>query len=250
MDIEPAGLVREKVMADVGTNIRKSNAGWNFDEIAGEFDEHVRRSVPLYDEGHELVCQVSDFVLPQNDAVVVELGTSTGALAERFLRHNAQREDLRYVGLDRVGSMLEEARQRMAADPRAEFIEEDLLTYPLEKTNMVLSYYSVQFVHPRHRQDVFNRIYESLEWGGAFVLFEKVRAPDARFQDMAAQIYHEYKLQQGFSEEEILNKQRSLKGVLEPFSTQGNLDLLKRAGFVDVMTVMKWVCFEGFLAIK
>ena len=67
---------------------------------------------------------------------------------------------------------------------------------------------------------------------------------------MSAQIYHEFKLQQGFSEEEILNKQRSLKGVLEPFSTQGNLDLMKRAGFVDVMSAMKWVCFEGFLAIK
>jgi tRNA (cmo5U34)-methyltransferase len=38
--------------------------------------------------------------------------------------------------------------------------------------------------------------------------------------------------------------------VLEPFSTQGNLDMLKRAGFVDVMTIMKYVCFEGFLAIK
>ncbi|MEK7298654.1 MAG: methyltransferase, partial [Candidatus Margulisiibacteriota bacterium] len=41
-----------------------------------------------------------------------------------------------------------------------------------------------------------------------------------------------------------------LKGVLEPFSTQGNLDLLKRAGFVDVTSVMKYICFEGFLAIK
>ena len=45
-------------------------------------------------------------------------------------------------------------------------------------------------------------------------------------------------------------KTRSLKGILEPFSTQGNLDLLSRAGFVDVMTVQKYLCFEGFLAIK
>ena len=30
----------------------------------------------------------------------------------------------------------------------------------------------------------------------------------------------------------------------------GNLDLLKRAGFVDIMTVFKYICFEGFLAIK
>jgi tRNA (cmo5U34)-methyltransferase len=49
---------------------------------------------------------------------------------------------------------------------------------------------------------------------------------------------------------EVLGKQRSLKGVLEPFSTQGNIDLLKRAGFVDIMTIMKSICFEGFLAIK
>lgn len=115
---------------------------------------------------------------------------------------------------------------------------------------MVISFYTMQFIPPRSRQLVFQKIYDSLEWGGAFILFEKVRAPDARFQDIAMQIYHEFKLDQNFTEEEILGKQRSLKGVLEPFSTQGNLDLLKRSGFKDVMTVMKWVCFEGFLAIK
>ena len=59
-----------------------------------------------------------------------------------------------------------------------------------------------------------------------------------------------YALDKGFSETEIVNKGRSLKGKLEPFSTNGNLDMLKRAGFVDIMTVMKYVCFEGFLAIK
>ena len=45
-------------------------------------------------------------------------------------------------------------------------------------------------------------------------------------------------------------KSNSLKGVLEPFSTSGNLSLLKRAGFKDIMTVFKYGCFEGFLAIK
>ena len=92
--------------------------------------------------------------------------------------------------------------------------------------------------------------YEALEWGGAFVLYEKVRAPDARFQDLMVQLYQEFKVDQGFDEVEILGKQRSLKGVLEPFSTQGNIDLLKRAGFVDIVTIMKYVSFEGFLAIK
>lgn len=233
----------------VDKKITAENAGWAFEGIAGEFDEHVRKSVPLYNEGHSLVCKLSDFFLP-SEATVTELGTSTGVLAEKFLHHNKRRDDIRYIGIDRVESMLERARARCAGDERACFINEDLVTCDLEKSSMIISYCTLQFIHPRSRQDVFDKVYGALEWGGAFFLFEKVRGPDARFQDIAIQLYHEFKLDQGFDEAEILSKQRSLKGVLEPFSTQGWIDLLRRAGFVDMMAIMKYVCFEGFLAIK
>ena len=43
--------------------------------------------------------------------------------------------------------------------------------------------------------------------------------------------------------DEIINKSRSLKGVMNPFSTKGNYDLLERAGFKDVMTIQKYICF-------
>ncbi len=81
-------------------------------------------------------------------------------------------------------------------------------------------------------------------------MFEKVRGADARFQDMMTSLYNDFKKRKGLSTDEILNKTNSLKGVLEPFSGEGNLGLLRRAGFADIMTVMKYVCFEGFLAIK
>jgi len=236
-------------MPNVDKNIRAENAGWNFHDMADDFDEHVRKSVPLYDEGHELICQLGDFFLPEG-ATVTELGVSTGALAEKFLKHNARRSDIRFIGIDRVQSMTDKASDRFAKDSRVDIILDDIGTTPFEKSAIIISYYTIQFVRPRVRQEIFNRIYEALEWGGAFLLFEKVRGPDARFQDITSQIYQEYKLKQNFTEAEILNKQRSLKGILEPFSTQGNLDLLARAGFTDIMTIMKWVCFEGFLAIK
>ena len=82
------------------------------------------------------------------------------------------------------------------------------------------------------------------------MLFEKVRAPDARFQVMMTGLYTDFKLDNGYTSEQIVAKTRSLKGVLEPFSTQGNMDLMKRAGFEDITSVMKYVCFEGTLAIK
>ena len=105
-------------------------------------------------------------------------------------------------------------------------------------------------MRPSERQRLFDKIYNSLKWGGALLFFEKVRSCDARFQDIMTNMYTEYKLNNGYTPDEIMGKTKSLKGILEPFSTQGNLELLKRAGFVDFMTVMKYVCFEGFLAIK
>jgi tRNA (cmo5U34)-methyltransferase len=236
-------------MSEVEGNIRAENAGWTFEGIEDEFDEHVRRSVPLYAEGHHLVCGLTDFFTPP-DTTITEIGASTGVLTEKVLGHLVNRPDVRYVAVDRVASMLDLARRRLADDQRAEFVVDELANYEFSQSSMVISYYTLQFVPPRVRQDVVNRIYECLDWGGAFVLFEKVRAPDARFQDLTMQLYHDFKRDQGFSEEDILNKQRSLKGVLEPFSTQGNLDLMGRAGFADIVTIMKSICFEGFLAIK
>ena len=81
-------------------------------------------------------------------------------------------------------------------------------------------------------------------------MFEKVRAKDARFQDMTNQIYENFKLDQGFTYKEILSKSLSLKGVMEPFSSDANLKMLKRAGFKDIITILKFLNFEGFLAIK
>jgi len=135
-------------------------------------------------------------------------------------------------------------------DSTVSFIQEDIVDVELQKCDMVVAYYTLQFVKPKFRQLVIDRIYQALNWGGAFLMFEKVRACDARFQDIMSTLYVDYKLEQGYNAEQIVAKTRSLKGVLEPFSTQGNTDLLRRAGFVDLMTVMKYVCFEGYLAIK
>lgn len=112
------------------------------------------------------------------------------------------------------------------------------------------SYYTLQFVHPARRQDVLNSIYKSLEWGGALIIFEKVRGPDARFQDIASQMYADYKMDNGYTSDEILAKSRSLKGILEPFSSQANINMLRRSGFNDISSIFKFICFEGFIAIK
>lgn len=236
-------------MTKVGDSIKAGNARWSFgDEVPARFDAHVRRSVPFYDQGHELVARLSDHYVA-DDSLIYDLGCSTGTLAQRLAKRVADR-NVRIIALDREPEMVRLAGERCRHLASVEVRQADLADAELEPADFIVAYYSMQFVRPRFRQLVFDRIYQALNWGGALVLFEKVRAPDARFQDTMTQLYTDYKLEQGYNEAEILAKARSLKGVLEPFSTQGNLDLLARAGFVDVMSLYKYVCFEGFLAIK
>ncbi len=235
---------------EVGDQITKERANWNFSgNVAKTFTTHVRKSVPFYDEGHDLVCYLSDFFC-QSDSVCYELGVSTGQLIKKLGDYNKYKPNIRWIGIDSEREMIAEAKEHCKGNRNIELVSNNILIHDYEKTDFVVSYYCIQFVPERHRQELFNKIYERLNWGGAFVLFEKVRAPDARFQDMMTSIYNDYKLRNGFSCNEIIGKAQSLKGVLDPFSTEGNLGLLKRAGFVDIMTVMKYVCFEGFLAIK
>lgn len=234
----------------VGHDIETRRAGWSFDgNVADTFVDHVRQSVPLYDAGHDLIVSISDYFV-RDDSVCYEIGTSTGELLRKLATHHAHKPGARWIGIDPVESMIEKARVHCAGVPNIELVCDDAVTHNFEKADLFVSYYCVQFVQPRHRQELINRIYERLHWGGAFLLFEKVRGPDARFQDMSVALYNDFKARSGFSADEILNKTASLKGVLEPFSTEGNLGLLRRAGFTDVMTVMKWISFEGFLAIK
>ncbi len=233
-----------------GQNIRAREAAWSFGgETPGAFSEHIQKSVPFYDIGHDLVCKLSDYFV-KDQSVCYDLGTSTGVLLNKLAHRHASRPGVQWIGIDIEPDMIAQAEVESHSSDSIEFIIDDITLYPYLNSDLITSYYTIQFVPPAVRQDLFNKVYDALNWGGAFLLFEKVRACDARFQDIIQTLYTDYKLDRGYSPSEIINKTKSLKGVLEPFSTQGNLDLLKRAGFVDIITVFKYLCFEGFLAIK
>jgi len=232
-----------------GDNIKVSKGMWKFEgSVSKNFDKHVSKSVPLYNEGHEIISNLSEFFI-NNNSTCVDIGCSTGTLIEKIVKNN-RKKNFKIIGIDSIKSMINLSKKKLKNYPQVSLRCGDITKLKFKKCDLITSYYTIQFIHPKMRQIIIDKIYENLNWGGAFILFEKVRSPDARFQDIVSQLYNEYKMLNGYSKDEILSKTLSLKGVLEPFSTKGNLDMLERAGFVDVMTISKYLCFEGFLAIK
>lgn len=237
-------------MSSVGDGLKAERANWRFGgEVAKNFDDHVSKSVPLYNEGHGLICELSDFFVKPG-SICYEIGCSTGTLTLKLAEHSAGMDKAHFVGIDIEPDMIAVAKERGLGKSQVSFVVDDVLQMEMQPADMIVAYYTVQFIRPSERQRLIDKLFNSLQWGGALILFEKVRGADGRFQDILTRMYDDYKLSQGYTPEEIVYKARSLKGVLEPFSTQGNIDLLRRAGFTDIMTVMKYICFEGFLAIK
>ena len=239
-------------MKKLDAELPAERANWKFNgKLVDSFDAHISRSVPLYKEGHDLICDMSDFFIKSN-SLCYEICCSTGTLTLELAAHHKNKPEAHFIGVDIEEDMIRKSCSKLNQTKglNVSFLAEDVTLLEMDQADLIVCYYTVQFIKTSVRQKLIDKLYDRLNWGGALLLFEKVRGADARFQDILSALYNDYKLREGYSADEIIAKSRSLKGVLEPFSTQGNLDMLKRAGFVDINTVQKYLCFEGFLAIK
>ena len=232
--------------------IFKNNADWNFrGSVVENFDNHINKSVPLYKETQKLYLYLSYFFLEEKTNIV-DIGCSTGSFLKLLVekhKKNKKFNKIKLVGIDNEKQMINKAKINIKFH-NLKFLNKTIYNFKLNNCCIISSFYTMQFIHTSKRQKIINKIFKGLNWGGAFFMVEKVRANDARFQDIMNQVYIDYKIEKKFSNEEIVNKSKSLKGILEPFSTKGNLDMLKRAGFKDILTIFKYGFFEGFLAIK
>lgn len=71
----------------VGDGIEAGTVGFTFSgKTCENFDSHISKSVPLYSEGHDLVCNLSDFFLKDN-SLCYEIGTSTGTQIIKLANH-------------------------------------------------------------------------------------------------------------------------------------------------------------------
>ena len=74
----------KKSNLNTGDKINKGRGGWDFNTgVAKTFDSHVKKSVPMYDEGHQIILDSSDYFI-KNNSTVYDIGCSTGKLIKQL----------------------------------------------------------------------------------------------------------------------------------------------------------------------
>lgn len=221
---------------------------WSFENnVASHFDDHVKLSVPLYDEGHDLVCYLSDFFMG-DDAVVYEIGCSTGTLINKIYNRHHTKRRVTYIGIEPFEEMIVVAREK--SDKNIEFIQDFVENIEFKKCNLILSYYCMQFIAPQDRIEVYKKMYNALTPGSALILFEKEIIDNSEINKIVSSVYLKFKINNGFNPDEVLAKQFSLEGVMKSNTHCKNKEVLEEIGFESVETVMKYGEFNGYLCIK
>lgn len=244
---------------------------WEFNEpVAAVFDNMLQNSIPSYDRMRDLTFRLGRrFVTP--GSTIVDLGASLGRAIEPFCKefgpymyhHAADRpepdsETGNHYSLYEVAPAMRERllQNEVLNEANAKLESESLVdvdTFRFSEQvecSLILSVLTLQFTPIEHRQHILEKVYDSLQTGGAFILVEKVLGDDNYLDNLLVDTYYQMKGGNGYSQESIATKRKSLEGVLVPVKAAWNEELLRKAGFNRVECFYRDLNFAGWIAIK
>lgn len=220
---------------------------WAFDaEVTAVFEDMLARSIPDYATMRQLTFDLgSRFVQKATD--IIDLGCSRGVALQPFVDRFGSRN--RFIAVDESGPMLDACRSRFKGmiDVGLVQVREHDLTEGLPRflqPSLTLCVLTAMFVPPECRQRLLADIYESTVPGGALILVEKTLANSAGFDRLLVDSYYDLKRANGYTQEQIDAKRKSLRGVLMPLTAEANEAMLRAEGF-DVQPFWRALNFAG-----
>jgi tRNA (cmo5U34)-methyltransferase len=227
-----------------------------FDErVAQVFDDMVARSIPFYHEIQRIQADLVMDFLPDNAAVVCDLGCSTGTSIAYFSKHARCPDDVCFIGYDNSQAMLDKAGDKLSSELAAGRVLlnlADLSAMPtLPVCHVAILNWTLQFVRPLERETLLHNVFQALRPGGILLLSEKILGSDGVLNRLYIDHYLHFKTsQRGYSDTENQRKREALENVLIPYRLDENYALLKRAGFNRMDTYFQWFNFVCMIAVK
>jgi tRNA (cmo5U34)-methyltransferase len=224
------------------------NGKWEFDEnVTKVFDNMLERSIPSYETMRELCFDLGKHFV-KTSSHIVDMGCSNGLSIERFVDEFPNS----YFHLFDVSEpMLSSCKKRFADKDNVFVVNKDLRDgLPVVCVDLALCILTLQFTPIEYRQNILQDIYNRINHGGAFIIVEKVLGNSSQIDNLFVEEYYSMKKENGYTQEQISNKRKSLEGVLVPLTASFNEHLLHQAGFKYVDCFYRHLNFCGWIAIK
>lgn len=187
---------------------------WEFNsDVSKVFQSHAVKSIPGYKEVHGLVldiCRVLD-TTGKETVEILDIGCSLGELEKTIL---SQWGDSRVhiTAVDSSRSMIDNI---ICYDERAVFLCDtaDNVLSKGKKYDVIICLYTCQFMSSGDIENFHVKVRSCLNDGGVFILADKFEADDADVDSVREMRLYDFKMDSGYSIEEIVGKKKALIGV-------------------------------------
>lgn len=205
----PAGEPSE--MSDRGLSIPKN---WTFrrGDVAANFDQHVRASLPWYDLATGAVAHIARHYIPEG-GTVIDIGASNGNIG-RALADTLAARGARLIAVDNAKEMLARYSgpgQPVISDARA-------FNYAAEKPDLIVSFLVLMFIPVAERAAVLDRMKAAVRPGGAVLVFDKMHTRAGHVGSVIYRLTLAAKYEAGATADDIIRKELSLAGIQRPMS--------------------------------
>lgn len=198
-----------------------------------DFDAHIFASIPSFEELNYLAKSLCES-FAQDETCVVDLGCSTG----RFLKNLEKKDLVKYIGVDNCFVPFpNDEIEYMFGDVF------DVISNLKEKTSVVVSLFTLQFLPTGKRMDVIGEISKLLVDGGVFICAEKTHLQNPSIESVVQNTLLEWKLN-NFSKADVLDKSIGLKTVMH---SRTQSQLVKELSLIGEPSVIwswgQFVCY-------
>ena len=196
---------------------------WSFNAIGDQFDEHVRRHLPGYEQIQQLAVSAAMWNVYEG-ARVLDVGCATGQTLALLAGRSPHAFE--GIGLDIEEKMVSQAAERFSEcnnhgiGTRLGAVLADAATQVSPPCDVILALFSLQFIPTPARWSALTLIRRQLKPGGLFILAEKTLGASPRGVELHAGLYSDWKLQNGVAPEELVAKWSSLRGQLIPWDAR------------------------------
>jgi len=219
---------------------------FTFDQkVVDVFDDMVLRSVPGYKQMIELI-GLAGRKYPVINSNVYDLGCSTGAVT-LSIASNLKSESVKIFSIDNSQEMIEQCGKNLSGtEANIQYICDDIENIQFENASLIVLNLTLQFINPKNRSDLIERIFKSLLPGGALIISEKIIHENEEINKSLISLHESFKRENGYSETEIAQKRKAIEDVLIPESIEQHLKRLSDAGFKKPLVQMQCINFASF----
>lgn len=225
------------------------------EEVSRIFPDMAMRSIPMYEEAHRLhISMFKDRILGQPRTVFYDVGASRGQFFKELckqLQINLKTGSVGFActAIDNSAPMLTRLKAEM---PWVHTVEADaayLIDFK-EPADFICMFYILQFLQTdQQKLDALKWAYRNLKDGGVLFLGQKDLTTDTH-TELFANEYYRFRMDNGYTLEEIRAKTEALKGSMWPINPARLEDLCYGARFSDFVETTRWLTFSTCMCTK